>query len=222
MTKARDIIKNSLSFGLNRLSPGETMDADLSALCLDALNDIVDEFNGAKLQLFREILTAGVVTGATGTLGTNWPSLVPGDLVLGASVSYSVGLDTPMQPITLATYQAIPQKATGGLPQWFAPDGAALIYFWPAATGQTITLRTRQVFTDFADLDTDYVMPKGYKSAFSALLSEKMAPTMLGGIPAAITRAAGMARVRLNSMNVDPAIIRSGVRTGNILTGWNA
>lgn len=222
MTKARDIIKNSLSFGLNRLSPGETMDADLAALCLDALNEIVDEFDGAKLQLFREILSPGVVTGATGTLGVNWPSLLPGDLILGASVSYSVGLDTPLQgPITVEVYQRIPQKATGGLPQWFAPDGAALVYFWPAATGQTITLRTKQPFSDFADLDTDYVMPKGYKSAFSAILSEKMAPTMLGGIPAAVTRAASMARTRLVSQNVDPAIINTGVRTGNILTGWN-
>ena len=50
---------------------------------------------------------------------------------------------------------------------------------------------------DFADLDTDYTMPKGYKSAFGALLAEKMAPTMVGGVSPAVAAAARAARLRL-------------------------
>lgn len=221
MTKAREVISNSLSFGLNRLSPGETLDADLAAMCLVALNEIVDEFNGSKMMLFREILSTGTVTGATGTLGVNWTGLSSGDQILGATVSYQAGLDTPLDPLDMARYQVIAQKATGGLPQWYAHDGAATVYFWPVPAGQSITLRTSQAASDFADLDTDYVLPKGYKAALSALLSEKLADVLVGGVTPKVMRDANKARTALMSQNVDPAIIRTGVRRGNVLTGWN-
>jgi hypothetical protein len=58
VTTARVIIRNALTFGLNRLSPGEQEDADLFGRCLDALGSIVDEINGGKGMLWREVLTA--------------------------------------------------------------------------------------------------------------------------------------------------------------------
>jgi hypothetical protein len=222
MTTARDIVSDTLRFGLNRLSPGETLDPDVAAYALAGLNQVVDELNGVKSVLFREILTSAAVTGMTATLGATWPTLAPGDEILGASISYGEGLDTPIALITMATYQAIPQKATGGLPMWLAQDGGPTVYLWPAASGQTITLRTKQAFEDFADLDTDYSMPKGYKSAFSALLTEKLGLGLVGGLTPAMVRAANMARTRIACQTVNPAIARAGVRRGNILAGWNS
>jgi hypothetical protein len=125
LSKARDIVSNALTFRLNRLSPGETLDADTAALCLAALNEVIDQFNGLGSFLTREILTPGVCNGVSGTLGTTWPGLAYGDTILGATVSYAVGLDNPIDPLTMEQYQGIAQKATASIPLFYAPDGGA-------------------------------------------------------------------------------------------------
>ena len=78
MTTARQIISGALSFHLNRLSPGETLDADLATLCIDALNDIADEWSGSNHFLWREALYSAVVTGQTATIGVDYTSISPG------------------------------------------------------------------------------------------------------------------------------------------------
>lgn len=221
MTTARAILEGSLGFHLNRLSPGETMDADLARTALTALNFVVDEWNGQKTFLFREILSqSSPITGPSAQLGVAWPALASGDSIEGATVQYSGGMDIYLAPIDMGQYANISLKATASLPQYWAHDGAATVYFYPACAGQTVTLRTKQSVTDFADLDTDYSMPKGYKAALSALVSEKLAPSLLGGITPAIAKAAAAARLRIGSQAVDPAIIGQAQPRGNILTNW--
>lgn len=208
MTTARSIIEGALTFGLNRLSPGEALDADTGAVCLTALNMIADQFNGQKSFLFREVLTtSSAITGTYGTLGTDWAGILPGDEILGATVQYETDLDVPMEPITVAQYQNIGIKTLSIYPEYYAHDGQATVYLYPAANAHVITIRTRQIVSDFADLDTDYVMPKGYKSALSALLAEKMAPTMVGGISAPVASDARAARLRLSAQSANPAIL---------------
>lgn len=221
MTKARDIITGALRFHLNRLSPGETMDDDTAGACLEALNNLADEMNGAKSFLFREVLTtSSAITGTTATLGSTWVGLSPGDEILGATVQYTAGNDVPIALITMQQYQNIPLKNVSTFPQSLAYDGLSTVYLYPGATGQTVTLRTRQIVSDFADLDTDYSMPKGYKAALSAMLAERMAPSIA---PAKVesARAEGQsARRRLMAQAVNPAIIGARPVRGNILSGW--
>lgn len=219
MTKAREIISGALRFGLNRLSPGEQEDADLFNACLDGLNSIVDAMNGSKTMLWRETLVAGsALTGMSGTLGGTWASVAPGSQVLGAS--YSDGAqDVGISQITVEQYHAIPQKSQAGDPQYFAPDGGALIYFWPAPVARVITLRTMSAASDFADLDTDYVMPAGYKSALQDMLADKMAPSLLGAVPPDVARSARAAKTRL-MQGAKPAIIGQSTPGHNILSGW--
>jgi len=222
MAKARVIIRNALTFGLNRLSPGEQEDADLFGRCLDALGSIVDEMNGSKGLLWREVFTtSSPITGASAQLGVAWPALASGDEILGASVQYAAGQDTPMSPITMGQYELITVKATASIPQFYAHDGAATIYLYPAAAGQTITLRTKQAAATFADLDADYSMPAGYQSALEDLLAEKMAPTLAPEMLPLATRKAVSARRRIAARAMEPAIINGGQRLGNILTGFN-
>jgi hypothetical protein len=218
MATAREIIRAALSFHLNRLSPGETEDADTFGTCLTALNFIADEWNGKKAFLHREILTAGTVTAATGTLGTTWSTLSPGDQILGAS--YNDGSqDIPLRELTMAQYQDIPVKTTAEDPAWFAHDGLATVYFYPVPTSRSVTLRTKQIVSDFADLDTDYSMPKGYKSALAAELAEKVAPVMLGLVPASVAVAARQARSRILAQVVIPAILDGNFYRPNIFHG---
>lgn len=205
MATARSIIRNALSFHLNRLSPGEAEDADLFGRCLDALNDIVDELDGVKSQLYKETLTSGTVTGS-GTIGTTW-ALTPGCKILGATGQSDGGTDYPLSPLTMAQYADIALKTTSGDARLYAHDGLSTVYFYPVPTAQPITLRTKDEFADFADLDTDYDMPKGYKSAFSALLAAKMAPSLVGGITPAIAVEVNRARARMSAISAGPAIL---------------
>lgn len=222
MTKARVIIRNALTFGLNRLSPGEQEDADLFGRCLDALGSIVDEINGGKALLWREIETQSTpITGVSAQLGVAWPALASGDEILSATVQYSSGQDIPLSPITMEQYEQIPVKGIASLPKVYAHDGAATVYFYPAAAGQAVTLRTKQAAQTFADLDTDYVMPAGFQSAYEALLAEKMAPTLNASLVALSTGKANASRRRILGQVVTPAVMDAGRRVGNILTGWN-
>jgi hypothetical protein len=222
MTTARDVITGALTFHLNRLSPGESADADTLAVCLSALNDIADEWNGSKAFLFREILTASgsAISAATALLGTAWATLSPGDQILGATYAAS-GQDNPMRPLTMQQYhEQVFDKTATGEPDFWAHDGLATVYFYPVPTGHTITLRTHQVVSDFADLDTDYSMPKGYKSALSACLSEKLAPTMNPQLLGECQRKARAARSKIAAQAIEPAIINGAAGRPSILRGW--
>lgn len=221
MATARSIVTTALTVHLNKLAAGETLDNDTANLCLGGLNDVVDEFNGAKSFLFREILTqSSPISGASAQLGVAWPSLVSGDVILGATVQYSAGLDIPLDSMSMAEYAGIAIKSVAAIPRVYAHDGAATVYLYPAAAGQTVTLRTRQVVQEFADLDTDYVMPKGYRSALAALLAERMANSLVGGVKPDVAQAASAARRRLRSQSANPGIINGGAAPGNILVGW--
>jgi len=217
MTTARSIIRDSLTFGLNKLSPGEAEGADTFNTCLDALNNIADELNGQKAFLFREILTAGTVTGASGTLGSTW-ALSPGVQILGST--YANSADFVISEMTMAQYQTIPVKTTSGDPYWFAHDGLATVYFYPVPTSRVVTLRTKAAVTTFADLDTDYSMPAGYRSALADKLTKKLAPTLLGGVPASAVMDAKNADARLHAQAYVPAIVDAApgysydIRTG--------
>lgn len=218
MTTARKIIEGALGFRLNRLSPGETLDADTGNTCLVALNELADEMNGGGSFLFREILTAGTVTSAAGTLGSTWAGLSPGVEILGATCNDGSG-DIELSRLTMAQYAVIAEKTTPGEPSIFAPDGYATVYFYPAPTSSSVTLRTKQTVSDFADLDTDYGMPKGYRAHLSALLAEKLAPSLVGGVSPDVARGARLARQSLLAQNMNPAILRGGYQRPNIMTG---
>lgn len=222
MSTARQIIDDALTFRLNRLSPGETADADTDAVCLRALNAIVDEMGGAGSMLFREALvtSAGAISTVSKQLNnTDWPGSALGDLVLGMSrADTASGQQTPMSPVTMAQYQAIQDKAQTGAPEVWADDGLNL-YFWPVPTGHYLTIRFKPSITQFADTTTDYAMPRGYRSDFADLLSERMAPVM-GGLTPVIAAAGRAARARLIARNVDPAIVNTGHRYAfNVYTG---
>lgn len=222
MTKAREVIRNCLTFSLNRLSPGEQEDADLFGRCLDALNHIIDKWNGGKSLLWREIITdSSPITGSVGTLGVTWPGLQYGDQILSATVRYTTGVDEPISPITVEQYLAIPIKGLSNIPQQYAHDGGSTVYLYPAANGQTIKLRTKQAASMFADLDTDYVMPQGYKSALVDQLAEVMAPSLLGGIPPVISSAAAASRRRVGAQEISPSIL-NGYNVGGRLASFLA
>lgn len=222
MTTARLILQDALSFSLNRLSPGESADADTLAVGLLALNNIVDEWNGSKSFLFRTIVTssAAPISASTGTLGTTWTGIAPGDEILGVTYLLN-GMDYPMAQLTMRQYhEQVPDKAEVSEPEFWAHDGLSTVYFYPIPNTKTIKIRTKAAVSAFADVDTDYTMPAGFKSALTDCVAEKLAFVMLGGVPPNIAQAARAARNRIAAQVCDPAIIGQAPRRNSILDGF--
>lgn len=222
MTTARLILQDALTFSLNRLSPGESADADTLAVGLLALNSVVDEFNGVKSFLFRTITTssAAPISAATGTLGTTWTGIAPGDEILGMTYLLN-GADYPMAQLTMRQYhEQVPNKTGASEPEFWAYDGLSTVYFYPVPNTKTIKIRTKAAVTEFADVDTDYTMPAGFRSAMADCVAEKLAFVMLGGVPPNITQAARAARSRIAAQVCSPEIIGQAPRRDSILDGY--
>jgi hypothetical protein len=218
MTTARTIITLALE-GMNKLAPGETLDADLAAVCLRRLNAIADDWSTGRDMTPQDVISSGAVTGASLTLGTApFAAISAGEQITSAQAD-----GFPMTPITMQQYNDIPLKAQAGHPEVYAWDGLATVYLYPAATGNTISLLTRAPFSSFADLDTSYTLPSGYQSAFAASLAVAIAPALLGGVPPGLQLAEKKALFNVANANVRPAIIDADPltprRCGNILWG---
>lgn len=202
-----------MTFHLNRLSPGETEDANLFNVCLHALSHVVDEINGGKGMLFKDILTAGTVTGPFGTIGTTWAGLAFGDQIMSATHGANA---YPLDELTMQQYALVTDKVTQGTPCAWAFDGYSKVYFYPACSGTLVTLHTKQPAGEFADLDTGYYMPRGWRSGLAALLAQKLAPAMIGGVTPAIRSAASAAKMRLTAQSVEPAIVDTDCRGASV------
>ena len=170
---------------LNRLSPGEPLSAEDAAFGFDTLNELVDELAAQNLCLFQSVLTSGVVSGATITLGTGaWSAITVGDDIVSGTAD-----NLAMDPITMQQYNEIYQPAVTGRPTCWAPDGLATVYFYPVPTGHTIKLQTRATVSRFADQSTPYTAPDGWQAALAASLAVRLAPTLIGTTPADLLRA---------------------------------
>jgi hypothetical protein len=219
MTTARTIISLALE-AMNKLSPGETLDPDLAAVCLRRLNSIADDWSAGRDMTPQDVIASSAVTGASLTLGAApFAAIAAGEEIISAQAD-----GFRMTPITMQQYNDIRLKAQAGRPEVYAWDGLATVYLYPAATGNTINLLTRAPFASFADLDTAYTLPSGYQGAFAASLAVAMAPALLGGVTPGLLLAEKKALFNVGNTNVRPAIVNANPlapRTcGNILQGW--
>jgi hypothetical protein len=222
MTTARQILQDALTFSLNRLSPGESADADTLDVGLRALNSVVDEWNGVKSFLFQTIITssAAPISASSGTLGVTWVGLAPGDEILGATYLLN-GMDFPMAPLTMRQYhERVANKSETSEPEFWAHDGLSTVYFYPIPNSKTIKLRTKAAVSEFADVDTDYTMPAGFRSALSDCVAERLAFVMLGGVPPNIANGARAARNRIAAQVCAPEIIGQAPRRNSIIEGF--
>lgn len=223
MATARQIITTALTVHLNRLTPGETLDADVGGFCLDALNDIVDEWSGSGTVLWRESLFASAsLSGASVDLATAWPTLNVGADILGATYNNGYG-DFLIRSATMQEYHELVRvkSLVSGVPRLWAFDGQTTLYFYPGLVAIPVTLRVKAGVSDFADLDTAYSMPKGYKAGFSAVLASRVGGTLVGKVSPEVRTAANAATKALGARAMVPGIINGGATPGNILTGWN-
>lgn len=221
MSTARTIITLALE-SMNRLSPGEVLDADLAAACLRRLNTIANDWSAGRDMTPQDVIASGAVAGPSLLLGAGvFAAIAAGEEIISAQAD-----GYPMAPITMQQYNDIRLKDQGGRPEVWAHDGLSTVYLYPAASGNTVSLLTRAPFASFVDLDTAYTLPSGYQGAFAASLAVAMAPPLLGGVPPGLLAAEKKALFNVANANVRPAMVSANPLAprgtcGNVLTGWN-
>lgn len=217
--RAIDIIVDSYE-RCNRLSPGEVLSADDAAFGFRRLNLLVDELAAQNMYLFMHKLISAPQSGAI-TLGVGpWAGFAPGDDIVSATAD-----NFAMEPISMKQYNEIFTPNVTGLPRVWAQDGLSTVYLYPVPTGQTIKLEHRSTVSKFVDQLTDYLMPDGWANALGAGLAVRVAPNIIGQIPAALIRAETKAMGAVS--NYKPMIVNyssyTESRNGNgwgILNGW--
>jgi hypothetical protein len=126
-----------------------------------------------------------------------------------------------MAQLTMQQYhERVADKAEVSEPEFWAHDGLATVYFYPIPNSKYIKLRTKAVVSEFADVDTDYSMPAGYRSALSACVAEALAFSMLGAVPQNISVKAAAARNRIAAQSSDPEIIGAVPTRNSIIEGY--
>ena len=184
----------------NRLSPGETLSADDAAFGFRRLNILADEMSAQQLFLYKNILTSVTQTGDI-TLGAgNWTAIDSGAEIISGTAAAE-----PMLPYTMEQYNYIYDKTVAGIPSIYAYNGLSTVYLWPVPTAQVIVLQTRTGVAQFADQTTTYTVPPGYISALGAALAVRVAPNIIGKIPAELVREERRAMMAVQ--NYDPAIL---------------
>lgn len=206
---------------INSTGAGETISAEDIDYCLRRLNLIVDSMGASKANLFKDQLVSGVVTGATLTIGAGSFATVSA----GGEIQGMLADNYTMSPISFEQYRDIFDKNEQGRPVNYAYDGYDKIYLYPAATGNTMTIQCRQDIQQFANLDTDYLFPDGYFSAFVYWLADDIS-TAFGATNPQITRKKMEAMRAITADNLRPLILHDKTysmdyTSGNILNGFN-
>ena len=128
----------------NRLSPGETLNADDAAFGFLRLNLLVDKLSATNQFLFKNVITSAAQSGPI-TLGVgSWAAIDPGDNIV-SMVTTSIAGGTsfvPMSPLTMQQYNTLPTPTDSGAPCYYAQDGLNTVFLHPVATGQTLKIQT--------------------------------------------------------------------------------
>jgi len=217
MTTAVEIVTDSMEW-LNRLSPGETLNADDLARGLSRLNTIIDKWSAKRAVLYKSAITSAAQTGNITLAAGSWAAIPVGTEIASVSVD---GL--PIDQITMTQYAELSDVTTAGSPTLWATDGLSAVYLVPVANGQTVELMHRTTATSFADTTTSYTMPPGYRAALGVSLACSLAPIINPSMLAALKMEERSAMSGIQAFQ--PEILDtysynvSGSR-GNILNGW--
>lgn len=206
--RAIDVIQDAYE-RLNRLSPGETLNADDAAFGFRRLNLLVDGWSARQEFLYQSVLTSAVQTGNITLAAGSWATIPVGTDILSIKVD---GVD--ISKLTMQQYSGLYSPTTTGSPVLWAFDGLATVYLNPVPTGQTIQILTRTGVATFADQTTTYTATQGYQDALGAALAVRLAPTVLGKLPGELVRAERSAM--LGVMSYTPAVLDVYGYTNNL------
>lgn len=217
MTTAVEIVTDAMGW-LNKLYPGETLNADDLATGFSRLNSIVDTMSAQKQFLYKTVITSAAQAGHITLAAGSWAAIPAGTRIVSVNVD-----GREITPVTGRQYAEIYDATATGSPDVWHHDGMSTIYLYPVANGQTVEVLTETGVATFADTTTSYTMPPGYKAALGLSLAVSMAPTLNPGLLTFLLREKKAAMGAITSYKPEPMDFYSytdGRCVGNITNGW--
>lgn len=176
---ARYLIEGALK-DLKILDPVTTVEGEDAEDGMDKLNDMVDAWSLEKLYVLVTQKVSGTFSGATATIGIGGTFNVDQPLRINHAFFRRGDEDREIDVVDAASYDRIALKS-------LADEFPTVLYYersvpmgtikvWPAPTSTTYFLDVDVHLSEFATLDTEYTVGRGYRSALRAALAEQLAP----------------------------------------------
>lgn len=175
---AREIIGDALN-DTGVLDVQETMKAEQAEQGLKTLNRIIDRWRGQRLYVYAIKDVQASFSGASATVGDGLTVNTEHPVRFEPGCYYVVnGIAFQLPSWELTQYNSIILKATpGDYPQGFYYDRQipGHVYVWPVpAVAVEYHFQVMQKLDAFADLDTAYTLPDGYKDALHYTMCERL------------------------------------------------
>jgi hypothetical protein len=192
-TTARDVLRAVYGFHLNVLAVHQALSADLAQRGLEALNMVVDEVCGYGGPDTETSFTSMPLAGSEFAAADAWPGMRHDAAGKVLFVHKMDGVDR--QELRLMPYDQFHRVQPDNDPMAVCfPFNSGKALFSRPLTGEAVTVGVEQPFVGFADLQTGYKLPSGYKAALAVLTAHMVSESTVGGISASLNQAAGRAR----------------------------
>jgi hypothetical protein len=207
MATVLDLITDALQ-EIGVYGAAETVSAEDAAVCLTALNGLLDSWTIENLNLYAQTDVVAALPAAT-VSRTIGPSMQfncdrPVRLELGCFVRVGE-LDYPLDVIDQVQYNEITLKTqSGGWPTCVTYDTefpTGNVYFWPTGACEVHLNVATQIDQFTATTDT-FTLPPGYRRALTLTLAEEVAPKFQVQVQAQTARKAMNARRNLKRANL--------------------
>jgi hypothetical protein len=207
MATVLTLVNNALQ-ELGVYGAGETVSADDAALCLEALNDILEAWRLENLYIYdtQEVTAALPAATTSRTIGTGGQFNVERPVRLEDGCFVRVGtLDYPLDVVSKADYNDLTLKTLDGpWPRVCVYDAAyptGTVSFYPRGAC-TVHLLVQVILSAFTATTNTFAMPPGYKRALELTLAEEVAAKFQKQASPATARRAMNARRVLKRSNL--------------------
>lgn len=179
MTTARDLITDA-AYASGALGQDQSISAADAALCLRALQRMVDSWSNRNLTVYTVAESTFSCVGGTVSYATSaWtPTTRPVSI---QNIWLRQGtIDYPIPEITKEEYDEIPNKSAEGLPMcamYLPAATTGTLYFYPTPdTTYAVKVNGRFPLASGMTLDTVISLPPGYEAALLANLAVEIGP----------------------------------------------
>lgn len=228
----REVIERALQL-IHVLASGEAADAADLELARNALNTMIEHWSlqpqsilVPMMQSFPLVSGQRVYTIGPATVLPLPDFIAPRPAsLLDASFVRLQNSDAPVRLVTLADYNMIGAKDSGGWPaaMYYAPGvEVGTITLYPVPTdGMTLFLSSRDAIAQFPDFDTDVPMSPGYKRTLQYALACEIADDFSRTVPPRVEKTATAAiKVLKRSNQIVPTLNLPGAITGGGFYDW--
>jgi hypothetical protein len=171
------------------LGKGDYLDADTSDLALRDLNRMLDSWSNERSMLYTVTIESFAMTAGVSFYNSTYFTGADRPVAIDSIYVTSDGVDFPLLRVDNLTFQAIPSKASTGLPDVYyydaaMPDGLIRVYPTPDEA-YTLNVVTRRVLSTPITLTTQVDLPAGYEKAIvdnlalECCATHKLEPTQL-------------------------------------------